>query len=208
MNAVGRPRRYVLRATGFFAIAVAGIVMGTVASAHHMDVLNGLAELIVGIALGLAIGILSKAYMTGVRIPARTRPLIAMSQAMEAGQAVSGEFKAGLRDVTPGVPRTRWKHGRVKITPQSVIWVTLTGRARDLTGAQCTGGRQIDPTYTEMTLSLPAYYKGENVRVITLHAGGTDIELAAPARLLEIIRYSLARTMPGATSPEASTDRP
>ena len=207
MNAVERPRRYVLRATGFFAIAVAGIVMGTVASAHHMDVLNGLALLIVGIALGLAIAMLSKAYMTGVRIPVRTRPLIAMSQAMDAGQAVSGEFKAGLRDVTPGVPRTRWKQGRVKITPQSVIWVTLTGRARDLTGAQCTGGRQIDPTHTEMTLSLPAYYKGGNVRVITLHGGGTDIELAAPARLLEIIRYSLARTMPGATSPEASTDR-
>ena len=26
---------------------------------------------------------------------------------------------------------------------------------------------------------------------MTLHAGRTDIELAAPARLLEIIRYSL-----------------
>ena len=198
MNAARRPRRYVLRATGFFAVAVAGIVMGTVASAHHMDGLNGLAVGIVGIALGFAIAMLSKAYMTRVRIPMRARPLIAMSQAMDAGQAVSGEFKAGLRDVTPGVPRTRWKHGRVKITPQSVIWVPLTGRARDLTGAQCTGGRQIDPTYTEMTLSLPSYYKGENVRVITLHAGGADIELAAPAQLLEMIRYSLARTAPGA----------
>ncbi len=198
MNAGRRPRRYVLRATGFFAVAVAGIVLGTVASAHHMNVLNGLAVGLVGIMLGLAIGMLSKAYMTGVSTPVRTRPLIAMSQAMDAGQAVSGEFKAGLRDVTPGVPRTRWKHGRVKITPQSVIWVPLTGRARDLTGAQCTGGRQIDPTYTEMTLGLPSYYRGENVRVITLHAGGTDVELAAPARLLEIIRYSLARTMPGA----------
>jgi hypothetical protein len=198
MNAVGRPRRYVLRATGFFAIAVAGIVMGTVASAHHMSSLNGLAVGIVGIALGLAIAMLSKAYLTQVRIPVRARPLIAMSQAMDAGQAVSGEFKAGLRDLALGVPRTRWKHGRVKITPQSVVWVPLTGRARDLTGAQCTGGRQIDPTYTEMTLSLPSYYRGENVRVITLHAGGTDIELAAPAKLLEIIRYSLARTTPGA----------
>lgn len=198
MNAARRPKRYVLRATGFFAVAVAGIVVGTVASAHHMNVLNGLAVGIVGIALGLAIATLSKAYMTEVRIPAQTRPLIAMSQAMGAGQAVSGEFKAGLRDVTPGVPRTRGKHGRVKITPRSVAWVPLTGRARDLTGAQCTGSRQIDPTYTEMTLSLPSYYKGENVRVITLHAGGTDVELAAPARLLEIIRYSLARTLPGA----------
>jgi hypothetical protein len=87
----------------------------------------------------------------------------------------------------------------VKLTSQSVVWVPLTGRARDLTGAQCTGDRRIDTTYTEMTLSLPSYYKGENVRVITLHAGGTDLELAAPARLLEIIRYSLARTMPGTT---------
>ena len=156
-----------------------------------MDVLNGLAGGIVGIALGLAIAMLSRAYMTEVRIPARTRPLIAMSQAMSAGQAVSGEFKAGLREVTPRLPRTRWKHGRVKITSRSVAWVPLTGRARDLTGAQCTGSRQIDPTYTEMTLSLPSYYKGEDVRVMTLHAGGTDIELAAPARLLEIIRYSL-----------------
>lgn len=172
--------------------------MGTVATAHHMNGLNGLAVGIVGIALGFAIAMLSKAYMTQVRIPVRARPLIAMSQAMDAGQAVSGEFKAGLRDVTPGVPRTRWKHGRVKITPQSVVWVPLTGRARDLTGAQCTGGRQIDPTYTEMTLSLPSYYRGENVRVMTLRAGGTDIELAAPAKLLEIIRYSLARTTPGA----------
>ena len=49
-----------------------------------------------------------------------------------------------------------------------------------------------------MTLSLPSYYRGENVRVMTLRAGGTDIELAAPAKLLEIIRYSVARTTPGA----------
>jgi hypothetical protein len=67
----------------------------------------------VGITLGLAIGTLSKAYMTEVRIPVRTRPLIAMSQAMDAGQAVSGEFKAGLRDVTPGVPRARWNPARL-----------------------------------------------------------------------------------------------
>jgi len=198
MSAAPRPRRYVLRATGFFAVAVAGIVMGTVASAHHVNGLNGLAVGIVGIALGLAIAVLGTAYMTGIRIPMQTKPLIAMSQAMDAGQAVSGEFKAGLRDLAAGVPRTRWKHGRVKITPQSVAWVPVTGRARDLTGAPCTGRRQIDPTYTEMTLRLPSYYKGENLYVITLHAGGTDIELAAPAQLLEIIRYSLARTTPGA----------
>jgi hypothetical protein len=190
MSAARRPRRYILRATGFFAVAVAGIVMGTVASAHHVNVLNGLAVGIVGIALALTTAMLSRAY-TEVHIAARTRPLIAMSQAVDAGQAASGEFKAGLRDITPGVPRTRWKHGRVKITPLSVVWVPLTGRARDLTSAQCAGSRQIDTTYTEMTLSLPSYYKGENVRVMTLHADGTDLELAAPARLLEIIRHSL-----------------
>lgn len=49
-----------------------------------------------------------------------------------------------------------------------------------------------------MTLSLPSYYQGENVRVLTLHADGADVELAAPAQLLEIIRYGLARTAPGA----------
>jgi hypothetical protein len=199
MNAARRRKRPALRATGFFAVVVAGIVMATVASDHHLEVLNGVAAGTLAITLAIAVGQLIKAYQTQVRLPVQTRPLIAMSQAMDARQLVSGEFKAGLRDVTPGVPRTRWKHGRVKITPQSVVWVPLTGRARDLTGAQCTGDRRIDTTYTEMTLSLPSYYKGENVRVITLHAGGTDLELAAPARLLEIIRYSLARTMPGTT---------
>jgi hypothetical protein len=78
MSAARRPRRYILRATGFFAVAVAGIVMGTVASAHHMNVLNGLAVGIVGIALGLATAMLSRAY-TEVHIAARTQPLIAMS---------------------------------------------------------------------------------------------------------------------------------
>jgi hypothetical protein len=193
-----RPRRYVLRAAGFFAIAVAGIALGTVASAHRMEGLNGLAVGIVGIALGLAVGTLGTAYRSGVRIPRQARLLTAMSTAMDAGQAVSGKFRAGLCDLAPGVPRTRWKHGRVKITPQSVVWAPLAGRARDLTGAQCAGGRRTDPTYTEMTLRLPSYYKGESVRVITLHADGSDIELAAPAQLLEIIRYSLARTAPGA----------
>ncbi len=198
MNAAPRPRRDVLRATGFFAVAVAGIVLGTVASAHHLNGLNGVAVGIVGIALGFAIAMLSRAYMTGIRIPMLTQPLIAMTQDMEAGLAVSGEFKAGLRELAAGVPRTRWRRGRVKITPHSVAWVSVTGRARDLIGAQCTGRRQIDRTYTEMTLSLPSYYKGENVQVITLHAGETDIELAAPAQLLDIIRYSLASTTPGA----------
>jgi hypothetical protein len=198
MNAAPRPRRDVLRATGLFVVAVAGIVLGTVASAHHINSLNALAVAIVGLALGFALAMLGRAYMTGIRIPMLTQPLIAMTQAMEAGQAVSGEFKAGLRELAAGVPRTRWRRGRAKITPQSVAWVPVIGRARDLTGAQCTGRRQIDRTYTEMTLSLPSYYKGENVQVITLHAGETDIELAAPAQLRDIIRCTLARTMPGA----------
>jgi hypothetical protein len=201
MNAARRPRRYVRRAIGFFAIAVAGIVLGSVASAHHMDGLSGLAAGFVGISLGLAIGMLATAYATGHRIPGRAQRLAAMSHAMDAGQPVSGKFEAGLRDLAPprGAPPTRWRQGRVMITPQSVVWTSLiTRRARDLTGAQCTGGRQPDPTYTELTLVLPSDYRGENVRIMTLHADGAHIELAAPAQLLEIIRYSLARATRGA----------
>lgn len=73
----------------------------------------------------------------------------------------------------------------------------MTGQVRDLTGARCTGERRPDHTYTDLALSLPGHYRGENVMVITLHASGTDVELAAPAWLLAIIRYSLARTSPG-----------
>jgi hypothetical protein len=107
MNAAPRPRRDVLRATGLFVVAVAGIVLGTVASAHHINSLNALAVAIVGLALGFALAMLGRAYMTGIRIPMLTQPLIAMTQAMEAGQAASGEFKAGLRELAAGVPRTR-----------------------------------------------------------------------------------------------------
>jgi hypothetical protein len=45
---------------------------------------------------------------------------------------------------------------------------------------------------------LPGYYKGENVGVISLQAHGTNVEVAAPAQLLEILRYSLTRTAVGA----------
>jgi hypothetical protein len=44
-----------------------------------------------------------------------------------------------------------------------------------------------------MTLSVPDVYKGENVRVLTVHVNGADVELAAPASLLEIIRYAVGR---------------
>jgi hypothetical protein len=30
--------------------------------------------------------------------------------------------------------------------------------------------------------------------VLVLHVGGDDLELAAPAKLIEVIRYNLART--------------
>ena len=196
-----RPKRYVRRAAGLFAVAVAGTVLGSVASVHHMNGLSGLAAGVVGLALGFAIGMLSLAYVTGHRIPRRAQQLAAMSHAMAAGQPVSGKFEAGLRDLVPpkGARPTRWKHGRVMITPQSVVWIArMTGRTRDLTGAQCTGSRRPERAFTEASLSLPFDYRGENVRIIKLHADGTDIELAAPARLLEIIRYSLARTAPGA----------
>jgi hypothetical protein len=82
----------------------------------------------------------------------------------------------------------------VVITPESVIWHRTAGRARDLIGAQCTAERQPDPSYTEMTLTMPRLYQGEPLRVITLHANGTDVELVTQVQLLEILRYSLART--------------
>jgi hypothetical protein len=164
-----------------------------------MDVLNGLAVGIVGIALGFAVAMLARAYRTKVPVPRQARRLIAMSEAMDAGQALSGKFKAFLRDPAQGVPSTRWTHGRVKITPQSLVWVPVIGRARDLTDAQCAGVRAIDWIYADMTLWLPSSYQGENVRVMTLRSDGIDLELAAPAQLLEIIRYRLARTTPGAS---------
>ena len=74
------------------------------------------------------------------------------------------------------------------------MWVPAIGRARDLTDARRSGVRAIDRIYADMTLYLPSSWKGENVRVMTLRSGGTDLELAAPAQLLEIIRYCLART--------------
>jgi hypothetical protein len=76
-----------------------------------------------------------------------------------------------------------------------LIWTRrMTGRARDLGGAQCTHERKPDLGYTDASLTLPSYYKGENLRVITLHASETDVELAAPAQLLEILLYSVATT--------------
>jgi hypothetical protein len=199
VNAAPRPKRYVLRAIGCFAIAVAGIVLGTNTSAHHMDVLNGLAVGIVGVALGFTVAMLARAYKAKVPVPRQARRLIAVSEAMNAGHSLSGQFKAVLRDPTQGVPSTRWTHGRVKITPQSVAWVPAIGRARDLTDAQCAGVRAIDRIYADMTLYLPSSWKGENVRVMTLRSSGTDLELAAPAQLLEIIRYCLARTTTGSS---------
>jgi hypothetical protein len=179
---------------------VAGTVLGTIAAAHNMTGLSRLAADLVGVTLALVLATLVKAYLNEVRIPSLARQLTEMLQAVDAGHPVSGRFATWFRDLVPGAPLlTRWKYGRMTITPESVVWVRrMTGRARDLTGAQCTGERGPDRAYTEMTLSLPSYYKGENVRVLTLHADGADVELAAPAQLLEIIRYSLARTAPGA----------
>jgi hypothetical protein len=195
VRALPPPVRYLLLAAGFFAVAIAGIVIGTVADAHHMSGLSRLAVLPAGVGLGLVIGMLRMAYVTGVRVPSLGRQLSAMLQTMAAGQAVSASFKAGLRDQAPGSQLARWKRGEVSITPQSVIWArSMTGQSRDLTGAQCIGERKPDLSYTDASLTLPSYYKGENLRVIKLHANGTDVELAAPAQLLEILRYSLART--------------
>jgi hypothetical protein len=182
-----------------------------------MSGLSHLAVAVTGIALGLAIGMTWTAYVMEVRVPSLARQLTAMVQAMDAQQPVSGRFWAGLRDLAPGPlgrkeenghgcddpfplpgqpPRlTRWISGRVVITPESVIWVRgRAGRARDLTGAVCTGERRLDPGYTEMTLTVPSSYKGEILKVLTLHTNGTDVELITQVQLLEVLRFSLART--------------
>jgi len=193
------PRRYIALAAGFFALAIVGSVIGPAGVAHHIAWLDRLAVILVGGSLGLVVGMLAAAYNTGVRGPSYARLVTGMLQAMEAGQAVSGGFKAGLRDLVPSSPLANWKMGLIVITPQSVTWTrSMTGRSRDLTGAQVTGERRQDGL-TEMTLTLPGSYRGENVRVIQLRANGTDVELAAPAQLLEVLRYTLARTTVGTT---------
>jgi len=177
------------------------MVLGTVASAHRLSGLSHLAAVLAGLALGLVIAMLRMAYLAGVRGPSFARQVTAMVQAMDGGGQVSGRFVAALREVAPGSPLARWKRGRVVLTARSVTWVRrTTGRAVDLSGAQCTGQRRPDPGYKDMTLTLPGYYKGEIVGVITLHANGADLELAAPARLLEILRYSLLK-MPSSARP-------
>jgi hypothetical protein len=80
----------------------------------------------------------------------------------------------------------------------------MTGRARDLTGADCAGERLIDPR-TEMTLTLPGNYRGEIFKAITLHANGTYVDLVTQVQFLEILRTSVART-PRARG--SDTDRP
>jgi hypothetical protein len=44
-----------------------------------------------------------------------------------------------------------------------------------------------------MTLTMPRLYRGEPLRVITLHASGTDVELITQVQLVEILRYTQAR---------------
>ena len=208
--------RYVLLAAGLFALAVAVTVVGTVAEAHRLSGVSHLAATVVGIAVALMLGLLARAYFIGVSVPSLARQVTAMVQAMEAGQPVTGSFWAGLRDLVPKSPGrpdkspprseepfplpgqpprlTRWLSGKVVITPESVIWRRTHGRVCDLTGAECTGERRPDPSYTEMTLTKPRLYQGEPLRVITLQANGTDVELVTQVQLARVLRYSLART--------------
>jgi hypothetical protein len=96
-----RPLRYFRSAAGFFVLAVAGIVTGSLADVHHISWLSSLAVIVTGLALGLAIGMTARAYLIGVRAPSLGRQLTAMLQAKADGQPVSGRFWAGLRDVVP-----------------------------------------------------------------------------------------------------------
>jgi hypothetical protein len=196
MRASRRRRRpYVLPAVGFSGLALVAIVVGTVFEDDNLSGPSHMAAIVGGLSLGLLAGTLYRAYETEKRVPALARQLTAMRQAMDAGEPVSGRFVAFLRVPIAAAPlRARWMYGRMMITPQSVLWVRrVNGRARDLTGAQCGSERKSEPAYTEMTLSVPDVYKGENVRVLTVHVNGADVELAAPASLLEIIRYAVGR---------------
>lgn len=211
MRPIPRPVRCVLLAAGSLVLAVAGLVVGTVSDAHQLSGFSRLGAIVFALGLVLMINFLGRAYFTGVSVPSLAQQVTVMVQAMEAGQPVSGSFWAGLRNPgseegswpgsddpfpLPGqAPRlARWLTGQVVITPESVIWRRTAGRARDLTGAECTGDRRPDPSYTEMTLTMPRLYMGEHLKVITLHVNGTDVELVAQVQLVEILRYSLART--------------
>jgi hypothetical protein len=209
VNAASRPRRHVRRAIGCFAVSVAAAIIGSVAFDHHVNGLSELAAGLFGVALASTAGMLVTAYATGVRIPRRARRLEAMSLAVRAGQVPSGRFQAGLRDLAPeGAWPTRWKRGRVLITPQSVVWAgRMTGRKRDLTHAQTTGSRSPDWPYRELTLRLPADYRGEHVRIMTLHLDRADLELAAPAALLEILQASIAKSSSSRGLPAQAGDR-
>jgi hypothetical protein len=179
-----------------------------------------------GCALALVIGMLVRAYAIGVSVPSPGRQLAAMTEATSAGKPVSGRFWAGLRDFGPVPPGPdgslpgsddpyplpaqqphipRWMSGRAVIAPGSVTWVrSTTGRSRDLTGAECTSERLLDPA-TEMTLNLPGNYRGEILKPITLLANGTYVELVTQVQFLEILRVSVARTTRVRGS---DTDRP
>jgi hypothetical protein len=183
-----------LLAVTFFVVVVAATAVGTIADAHHIFGLSHLAALVAGASFWLLVGMLWTAYVAGVRGPSYARQVSKMVQAADAGQQVSGGFRAALRDVVPGAPLTRWKGGRVVITAGSVIWVRgVSNRATVLTGAECTGQRRLDRGYKDMTYNMPDLYKGEIIGVITLHANGADMELAAPAQLLEVLKYNLAK---------------
>jgi hypothetical protein len=213
-----RPARYVLLAAGFFILAVAGIVVGTVADAHRLSGLSRLGAIVFALGFAVTISLLCRAYFIGVSVPSLGQQMAAMVRAMQTGQPASGSFWAGLRDLTPTStggedassagsedpftlpgqsPRlARWLTGRLVITPESVMWRRTAGRARNLTGAKCTGERRPEAAYTEMTLTKPRLYRGEPLTVIMLHVNGSDVELVTQVQLAEIVRYSLARTRP------------
>jgi hypothetical protein len=187
--------RYVLLGVGSLALAIAGAVIGPAIDPHPNWSVSHLVAGLLGLAGAVSIAMFRMAYITGVRDPSMARKVSQMVQVMAAGQPLSGRFAAGLRDLAPGAPPARWQSGRVRITPCSVTWTRgARGRARDLTGAQCTGERHRDRDCADASLRLPDHYEGESIRVITLHANGSDVELAAPAQLLEILRYSVGRT--------------
>jgi hypothetical protein len=190
-----QPWHYVLLAGVFFVVAVAAISVIGVLAEHHVGKLVELPAAVMAGALVGAAAMLRIAYVIGVRDPAMGRQLQSAAHAVAAGEEVPGSLAAALRKGPPDDRRPRWRQGRVRIAGQSVTWRCRgTGGERDLTGGEFTSERRVDLAYREMTLRLPDSWTGADVRVVTLQVNGEEMELAAPAQVLEIIRRALAGT--------------
>jgi len=189
-----RPWHYLLLAGVFFVVVIAASSVGAILAAHHVGRLQELPIAVTGAGIAGILAMLRLAYVTGVRDPAIEKRTEAAARAAGTGQPVPARLPVALRAAPPEVRGPRWRHGRVRITPQRVTWKRLgAGRERDLTGGRFISERGADLTYTEMALRVPGSWPLLSITVVTLRKDGQDVELAAPASVIEILRHALAR---------------